>query len=546
MRYVIILITLILVFLAFFGNFNLAINNSFIAYIFYLLNYFVKFFPIILVIFCAVSGFIIWRHYTKKHTKKKTFNTVLQIFEVLIIAIFSAFVILLLIGLIQLNSFSYLLNKNPASLGVKTDVNQIYSAIKNNNRPPTIITSDRNSQDKVIAVAKATSGTDNFYGKIILSGVPHFLIIPVKNNNSNFLFLDNTLIVTQLDEKDLQKLSPLVGYLLVKQYFQDRIIRSYPTTSVMSEKEYQDFRKKDAAQKLKKINVEVEKMESYISSISATIEDDKIQISKNASDQDDILTQQNKEYDACLSEGTYKANIFIPKNTKEYCQKFNDTSEKTFIESETKGKLLTKKLADDQKKLAQYKYYDTYFKAQQKLMSVANENIPAELGIFQPKDSIKIVILNSDSTAVGDYFETLAHEYLHYASYTDGKRLESSFFEEGLTEYFARQIIRDNLKINTNIGYPINVKIIEAISSRISDSDLTEIYFNKDQSLLEKKMDLVYGDGFYKNNIVLFESLQYTSDLNQALEIANQIMDKIGGNHLSENDFFSTNSDTNQ
>ncbi len=202
-------------------------------------------------IFCAVSGYIIWRHYTKKHTKKKTFNTVLQIFEIILISIFSAFVILLVIGFLELNIFSYLLNKNPASLGVKTETTQIYNAIKNNNQPPTIITSDKNSQDKVVAIAKATSGTDNFFGKIILSSIPHFFILPIKNNDSNLLFLDNTLIIAKLDTRDLQKLSPLIGYQLVKQYFSDRIVRSYPITSVMSEKEYQDFRKKDAFEKLK-------------------------------------------------------------------------------------------------------------------------------------------------------------------------------------------------------------------------------------------------------------------------------------------------------
>src|SRR6476659_60925 len=106
MRILIISITVFLIFLAFFGNFNLAISNSFIAYLFYLLNFFVKFFVFFLIIFCAVSAFLIWRHYTKRHTKKKTFNSVLQIFEVLIISVFSAFVFLLIIGFLQLNIFS--------------------------------------------------------------------------------------------------------------------------------------------------------------------------------------------------------------------------------------------------------------------------------------------------------------------------------------------------------------------------------------------------------------------------------------------------------
>src|SRR5260221_11151354 len=112
---------------------------------------------------------------------------------------------------------------------------------------------------------------------------------------------------------------------------------------------------------------------------------------------------------------------------------------------------LNEQLQKDQQLLKDYQYYENFFKAQEQLLSLTITNIPSELGVFVPSDSIKVVINNKSSHSIGDYYETLVHEYLHYASYSSGKKLDSGFFEEGLTEYFARQTIKDNLQIDTNI-----------------------------------------------------------------------------------------------
>jgi hypothetical protein len=50
----------------------------------------------------------------------------------------------------------------------------------------------------------------------------------------------------------------------------------------------------------------------------------------------------------------------------------------------------------------------------------------------------------------------------------------------------------------------------------------------------------VYGDGFYKNNYISFETLQYVSDPKEVLKVANGIMKKIGGAPLTEEDLYST------
>src|SRR6185436_6800522 len=120
---------------------------------------------------------------------------------------------------------------------------------------------------------------------------------------------------------------------------------------------------------------------------------------------------------------------------------------------------------------------------------------------------------------LGDFLESLVHEYLHYASYiSDERKFQSNFFEEGLTEYFARQIVKDDLHVDTHLGYPAQVAIITKMTEMITASEFAEIYFSKDEESLMRALNRVYGDNFYQNNFILFESLQYSSDRKQVLK----------------------------
>lgn len=540
MRFLIIFFIIFFLFLAFFGKLSYAIGNPFLNYLIYILNFFVKFFPVILIIFSATSGYFIWRHYRHKHSRRKTAHSFIQIFEILLISIFSAFVLLFLIGFIQLNIYSLLLNKNPALLGIKVNTEEIYNNIKNNNIAPNLVIGDKNSRNNIISIAKATSGTDNFYGEIVLSNVPRLLILPVKNEFSDFLLVDNTLIITGSETKDIEKLSSLISHLFLSSYFQDRNIKAYPKVSVMDEADYLKFRKEDAKEKLERINSEALRMESSIGSMSAGITETEVEIETNKENQLSILEQRDDEYNQCLSEGIYdEDNNFIPDNSKADCQFILDNWEPIYIGEQNSEKELAEKLIEDQEKLKVYEYYDNFFKAQEQLSDISVENIPSELGVFIPEDQLKVVLLNSDSKTITNYFTTLIHEYLHYASYIPEKRLESSFFEEGLTEYFARKTIKQSMDLDVNSGYPVAYKIIEQITKRVPETDLAEIYFTKDQKKLEETLDLVYGEEFYKDNIVYFETLMYIGGTEKKLELANTIIKKFGGSPLTEDDIFS-------
>ena len=78
------------------------------------------------------------------------------------------------------------------------------------------------------------------------------------------------------------------------------------------------------------------------------------------------------------------------------------------------------------------------------------------------------------------------------------------------------------------------------MTNRIPETDFADIYFTKDQNALEKLINKVYGDDFYKNNQALFASLQYAHNQDQLLKLTNVIMKKIGGQPITKKDLRSS------
>lgn len=527
-------------FVAFLGNVSYLIENPLIAYFYFLLEIIIRFFPIFLIIFLAITGYLVWHYYTKRHSKEKTIHNIILIVQVLVISSFSALILLFLIGFIQLNIYSIFLYNNPSAIGIKTDINDIYNSLESNNKLPIIITSDKDPRKNIIALTKASSGIENFYGNVILSSIPNALIFSISQELPNIISLDNTLIISQVSTSDMKKISPLLSTILIKNYFSDRQLKSNAKIIVMDEKEYLEFRNKDVKEKISNIKTQSSTLDESINLKNQDIENSNEELTNNSLLQEEIFSSRDSEYSDCLNVGEYDDdNNFLRENSKADCQSILDRWEEVFIEGENSGKELKEKIDEDQKKLKEYEFLFDFFKAREQLTDISSNNIPSELGVFIPEDEIKIVLINQDSNSVASFFSTLIHEYLHYESYTKGKRFESAFFEEGLTEYFARETIKDSMQVNTNVGYPAVINIIKVMLQRIPETDLADLYFTKDQEGLEETLDLVYGENFYKDNIVLIESLLYTSDPEQKLELANQILEKIEGEKLIIEDIYS-------
>ncbi len=452
-------------------------NNPFFAYydheisfitghlIFFLLGY-------------LVLTFLFFRsNFDKKYSFFKIFFfSTVQTFFVAGIGFFLTYVLLFVIAFLQLNLSSAIVNFSPKILGVEDDENLIYQKLQTTNLSPQILASDNDQKQVLRAIASATSGTNNFYGSVILPALPNFFLFSTNKLNSNILLIDNTVIVTRMSGNDMQLLSPLIGYRFVKNYFPNRAIKFYPKVAIMSKEEYQAYRKEDAKKKIIKIDVQIKKIDGYVSSLSASMKNNP---------KDNTVANQNL--------------------------------------------------------LNEYRYYDDYFKKQESVLLQQSEKISHENGVFQSPDVIKLTLDTTNPHGIADYFATVTHEYLHYASFVSNeKRFDSTFFEEGLTEYFARSAIKDALNTSTNLGYPVQVKIINQMTNLITPTEFADVYFQKDETGLESALDRVYGDGFYQKNEVLFETLQYASDPQQTLGIANEIMKRIGGAPLTEQDLYSS------
>lgn len=424
-----------------------------------------------------------------------------------------------IIAFIELNTLAFFIPNNPKFLGITKDSKEIALRLKENNMVPQLMYVD--SQSIPLAIAQAMSGKNNFFGKFVLPVIPNGLVLPVKAEQS-MLLIDNTIVLVNPKRSDLEVISPITGYLLINNYFPRTKIKSNPKIAIMTKQEYVAFREQEEDKKVQELVNQVKNLKDAEKRISEDIAHDKQMIAANES----VIIQTR------ALKGTYRGARKIASKNK------NDWSEKLLL---------------DQLIYKEYLSYDALLKQQKEEVAIQKGNVAYENGVFEPENSIKLlfkdeyeglVLPQKQDKALTNYFETLVHEYLHYTSFVakdllagrQAKLLKDSFFEEGLTEYFARQVIKEGMHVKTTVAYPVQVKIIEEMMKKIPEGDFADIYFTKDQEQLEKILDNTYGDGFYQNNEVFFEALQYATNKNQMLLLGNVIMKKIGGNPLTNKD----------
>lgn len=505
--------------------------NPITAYLLYQMNFLFSHLVLFVSGITLLVLFFIYSHDPRHHPlHQKFFHSVVQVFSVVFVGLSLACAFLFFLGILQLNTLSVLVNINPSFVGAVTNTEVIKKRLSEATTTPTIVASEKEPHKELLAIAMTQSGDSNFYGKYILPSIPPFLILPVKDQESSLLMVDNTLVFTQIDPEELASISPILGFLLVKEHFKTRYIKPPPDVAIMGKNEYVKAREEDMIIKTKRVDQEIQKIESMVSSLSASIQKGKDDEKTGTSSLNRIISQRNASVRSCIASGV----------TQAICEERLAEQNSEIEKENNEGIKRKEKVKKDEALLKEYQSYNTFYTAQKKLLSSQKGNFSHELGVFNPEKSLRIALDTKSPHAIADYLETLTHEYLHYSGYSPERKFAGSFFEEALTEYFARQIIEESLGIQTNLGYPLQVKIIAGINTMITDSELAEIYFSKDEKVLEAALNRVYGDGFYTNNAVLFETLQYTSDPQQALTTANSIMDRIGGEDLTKKDLMSS------
>lgn len=434
------------------------------------------------------------------------------------------------IALVELNVLALLVNINPRTMGVRNDIAEIEEILKLKNTPVQIVIITPGNSQEIVTIAANSADKESVFSRDIIPSIPDFMVMPVANLRSNIILFDNTLIVNQKNLKELEMISPLVTSQLLKHRFPGKSFKPAPIILFADRREYNQYRRADLDKKLKKMDEELISFENQIELLEAQNELNKEGISEKEEALNKVYRQREAEYQKCFS--TQKSEVKCKQEILAWDEKI--------IQASGEVKNAVKKTEDDKKQLIELGDFLKVIQAQQSVLKVLENNIVQEFGQFVPPDAIYLTTEELEKKSTVDYFETLTHEYLHYESYISDKRvLADAFWEEGLTEYFARNAIKKGLNADTNIGYPAAVKIIRQVAKRIPESELAEIYFTKDQTKLKESLDLVYGDNFYNNSRILFTLIQYTSDPTQIVKYANSIMEKIGGNPLTLEDVMS-------
>lgn len=518
MSYLIFLVSLAFACVGFFSNISqdTIVNPLYTFYIFEIRYFLTHPIPLILVILVITL-------LLKRYKYQKPFN---RAFQVMILGFLFSSLILFSLAFFELNILTIIYNLNPVFLGINTDKSDVVSSLKTYARPPNIIVLNPEKENLIHPIAVSSSGKENYYGKFILTSIPDILLLPLKNRSEDIALVNETLIIKNFDPDYIQDLSPYLGYLYVKSLFPGRNIKYYPHVFLENGMSYQKYREKDFAEKIAGIEYSLGSVTGNIASSSSLISDLNNQI-KSASDSiREKYRQADSRYLKCLntdSSGVCEIN------------KNSDYQTVTLMQNQLAA--LQDRVKNEQNMLDQYHLFSVFYQGQKNAGKTLINNIPLERGAFDENENIYLNLDLIDIKNLPDYFDTLVHEYLHYASFiSKEKKLSSAFFEEGLTEYYARLIIKNNFQTSPNIGYPVIFKIISKIAKNIPDSDLADIYFNKDEKGLETALNRIYGDNFYQNNRIFFEALQYTSDPGQLISLANVVMEKIGGEPLTQKD----------
>lgn len=520
-----------------------SVSNPFLSYFDVELRFIINNLTIFILVILLLTIVVAVLNISKKKKVLKGYGRfALQLMAINITGFFLAFAILFVVAFVEVNLLAVIIRSNPSTLGIVVDPNSISDKLKEQNTPPVVIANGRNGGRLPITVAVSETGKNSFFGSRILTNFPSALVFFKINPEPKALLIGNSLIVSDLNSLEFQEISPVVSYLMIKKYFSDRNIKSFPEVSLMDKNEYLAYRQEDFKNKISEYDNLITETFDQADSLSEAIDGLEKEVLDNQDQVKELSTKREKEYTKCVNVGVYEDGVFTRTNTKEYCQEQISDLEAELKELKDSGVELSALLEKDKAKLVQYQAYEKYYQNQKVLTQEESTYISYEFGTFNPPDAIKITLSKGDSTqATADFFELLVHEYLHYARYEEnGKRISSSFFDEGLTEYFARNIIKYNLGVDTNLGYPVSVKLISQIAKRIDEGDLADVYFANDQEALQKILDRAYGEDFYKNNIILFETLQFTSNTKQILQIANDIMNEIGGDSINEKDLSTT------
>lgn len=467
----------------------------------------------------------------------------------LIFAFVFSFLTTYIYAAVQLNLAVYELKNAPSSVGVIYGKNAINSRLKSMTTVPQVIGSDTNTSNTILsAIVNDTSNKNSYYQDKIIKTLPHSLVMSFSLNNQPVVMVNNTLIINSIDKDTMQTISPTLAHLLLKGYFKSRDLKGNPTISILNRQEYLAFRQDEINKQVAKIQAVIKKVEDYINTLYGDISNAKQKIAANQSAMQSEASNVDYYYNNCINAGysDYFTGSFFHTYSQSYCDSIKSQASSDIAQFQSNINSWNSTLSYDQNELAQAQTADQNLKDYAQSIDSSKNSTPDELGIFEGPSHVRVVLDSTSPKGIDAFLETLVHENLHYQSYVSQDRnfqfsdgTYDGFWEEGLTEYFARKVVSGDLGVNINQGYPLLVKVVAQIARKIPESELQRIYFTKDEGTLEADLNAAYGTDFYKNTEPYFEYLSYLPEDKQ-LKYANNIMTVIRGKQLTTNDIYST------
>lgn len=421
-----------------------------------------------------------------------------------------------------------------------TSSESVGTKIKAMSKPPEMVITDKPVAQVLIEyLLRAGKNENNFYAKKVLTSLPKSLKYASKPISNSLVLIDNTLLIQSIEKADVETISPTLGKLMVKDYFGSRYIKDEPTVAVLGRQEYLEYREDQINEQVGKIQVLIDQVQKNIAAATSNLSGARSRLANaqaglgradSDSASDDKICKTAMDYDINGNLVRYYSDAYCAEIKAYYV---NVKAELNKLIGSLQGQV-----QNYQTQVTQYTEAKKTLDTIKLFISSQKDSTPQELGIFLPEKEKKIALDSTDSKTLATYIVTLTHEYLHYTSYVSKERRLPQFFEERLTEYYARRVVSKELHKNTNIGYPLVVKIIEQMATKVDAKDLEDVYFTKDSDRLVSLLDAAYGKNFYSDSEFYFTAMSYVSS-KDALNFANNIMLKIGGRELEEKDLLS-------
>ena len=485
--------------------------------------------------------FVLLKKSIKKKRKRILSSLALTVLNI-ILAIHLSFLVGFLYG-VGLTNYKVLgVKSNPEKAGLIWGKDKVKEKLQKMDKPPKIEGSHTDMETKIAnLVLRGKEDSDSFFVSNLLTSIPKSLVVKLEIPDESLISYNDYLIITKINKNEIEEISPIIAKKFVENYLDPRYIKGEPYVRLMSRQDYLKYRDDKINEQIADIDALIEEAQENINVLYSSISQAKQKIAENEQGINDSIGLRDYYYEQCKSAGyySYYFGYFYRYYSDEECNRRRTEWDSLIAEFQQNINDWNNTLAQSQGALPEWQEWKKTLEDVKVFVVAQKDSVPQELGLFEPEKNIKVVLESTSTESLADFFTTLVHEYYHYSSYVSEERTLPQFFEEGLTEYFARKTIRENMDIQTQLGYPMITRIIEEIAEKVPEDKLEEIYFTKNEEALIALLNDVYGKTFYDDSNFYFTAIYFMPVTDETVKFANNIMFKIGGEELKVDDLTS-------